>query len=91
MLDPGLGNMALAIHNTSDTAYASLIKVKRYHRKTQRLRIVMSRFPVSYVRTMTAKNQLNEIKRKEKNREREREREREAIGVTTMEKQWNKL
>lgn len=37
----------------------------------------MSLFPVSYVRTRTAKNHLNEIKRKEKEKERRRERERE--------------
>jgi len=55
----------------------SLIKGKRHHQKTQRLRIVMSLFPVSYVRTRTAKNHLNEIKRKEKEKERRRERERE--------------
>lgn len=66
--------MALAIHKRSDTAQMSLIKGKRYHRKTQR-RIVMSLFPVRYVRTRTAKNHLNGIKRKEKG-ERKEERER---------------
>lgn len=68
MLGRGLGSMALAVHE-SNTAHGSSGKVKKHLRKTQWPRIVMSLFPVSCVRMMTAKDHFNEMKREKKERE----------------------
>lgn len=49
----------------SDTAYMLLLKARKHLRTKQRPRIVTSLLPVSGVRTMTAKNHFNEIKKRE--------------------------
>lgn len=71
-------------------AHGSSGKVKKHLRKTQWPRIVMSLFPVSCVRMMTAKDHFNEMKRGKKKRE-SKERKRLTTGATVTWKQSKRL
>lgn len=70
MLDPRLGNMALQGHERNLTWWPCRHSKEgnTLGKNSGRGRIVMSLFPVSCVRTMTAKNHFNEIKEKKKDK-----------------------